>query len=170
MEMYPDAKVILSVRSNGEAWADSVLSTIGAMGPHIMGKPPFVFTSFYKGFMKNLYPYIWERIGLAPIGTIDCSKPFDRDALIKAYHEWNDEIKATVPEDKLLVHEAKDGFRPICKFIGIPEEETPKEYPHLNDTAKFLKMVRFIKMLPYIFYSIILIIVCLGIFLAVYSA
>ena len=37
------------------------------------------------------------------------------------FNEWVEEVKATVPEDKLLVFEAKQGWKPLCQFLGLPE-------------------------------------------------
>ncbi len=41
---------------------------------------------------------------------------------------------ATIPKDRLLIHEAKDGYGPICDFLGLPMPEEP--YPRLNDTKE----------------------------------
>ncbi len=40
---------------------------------------------------------------------------------------------ATVPKDRLLIHQAKEGYRPICEFLGLPVPDEP--YPRINDTA-----------------------------------
>jgi len=137
MEAIPDAKVLLSIRSSGEAWAKSVLETIGGIGVMEYNKDP---ENFHKQkFLNSTYPYLWEESGVAPIGEIDITKPLDKDALIKAHDEWTERVKATVPAEKLLVHKSADGFGPICELLGIPEKDCPKEYPHLNDTKDFQK-------------------------------
>jgi len=43
--------------------------------------------------------------------------------------------QATVPKDKLLVFEAKMGWEPLCKFLGVPVQKVT--YPRVNDTAEF---------------------------------
>jgi len=145
MEAFPDAKVILSVRSSGEAWADSVLSTIGAIGPLMTDRAPFKYNEFWDTFYTTTYPYLWEEIGVAPLGEVDCSKPLDRDALIKAHDDWTERVKANVPAEKLLVHASKDGYGPICEHLNIPSGEAPDEYPHLNDTKQYQMFLRFLK-------------------------
>ena len=135
MEIMPDAKVLLSVRSSGEAWADSVLGTIGAVGHQQYTSSPDAFAQ--NPFLNSVYPYLWEEIGLAPLGEIDFSKPLDRDGLIKAHDDWTERVKATVPAEKLLVHKSADGYGPICDLVGIPEKDRPAKYPHLNDTKQF---------------------------------
>jgi hypothetical protein len=31
---------------------------------------------------------------------------------------------------RLLVHSAKDGWEPLCKFLGVPVPDVP--YPHVS--------------------------------------
>jgi len=143
MEAIPDAKVILSVRSSGEAWADSVLGTIGAVGPLQCQRAPAKFDEFLNSYYTTTYPYLWEEIGVAPLGEVDCTKPLDRDALIKAHDDWAERVKASVPAEKLLVHTSKDGYGPICKHLGITD--VPEEYPHLNDSMQFQAMIKRMK-------------------------
>jgi hypothetical protein len=59
----------------------------------------------------------------------------DHDALIAAFERWNAEVIATVPKEKLLVFEAKKGWKPLCDFLGVPVPETP--YPETNTTEEF---------------------------------
>jgi hypothetical protein len=39
-----------------------------------------------------------------------------------------------------LVYEVKEGWEPLCDFLGV--EAPDKPFPHLNDTDTFRKMVR----------------------------
>jgi hypothetical protein len=39
-----------------------------------------------------------------------------------------------------LVYEVKEGWGPLCDFLGV--EEPAKPFPHLNDTRTFRKMIR----------------------------
>ncbi len=43
--------------------------------------------------------------------------------------------------ERLLVYEVKDGWKPLCEFLGVevPEE---KPFPRLNDTEAFKEMVQ----------------------------
>jgi len=41
----------------------------------------------------------------------------------------------------LLVYEVKQGWQPLCDFLGVPvPENTP--FPRLNDTASFQQQMR----------------------------
>ena len=65
----------------------------------------------------------------------------DRERAIKVFELHNEEVKERVPPDKLLVYEVKEGWEPLCKFLGV-EVPKNKPFPHLNDTDTFRKMIR----------------------------
>jgi hypothetical protein len=60
--------------------------------------------------------------------------------MIEAFKRWNDEVKQSVPAQRLLVYEVKEGWGPLCDFLGVeaPEDEP---FPHLNGSESFRKMV-----------------------------
>ena len=45
----------------------------------------------------------------------------------KKYREHNERVKVVIPEERLLVFNVKQGWKPLCKFLGceIPEEDFP---------------------------------------------
>ena len=51
----------------------------------------------------------------------------------KFYNKWVEHVKRTVPSDRLLVFEAKQGWKPLCDFLNLPIPDEP--FPHVNDTA-----------------------------------
>lgn len=46
------------------------------------------------------------------------------------FNAWNAEVQRTVPSDRLLVFDVKDGWEPLCHFLGVPVPDTP--FPHSN--------------------------------------
>lgn len=54
------------------------------------------------------------------------------DIAIEVYRRHVDHVRATAPADRLLVHDASDGWAPLCAFLGVDVPDTP--YPYLNDT------------------------------------
>lgn len=54
-----------------------------------------------------------------------------------------------VPPEKLLVFEVKQGWEPLCKFLGKPVPDQP--FPHVNDTQGFKDMVRFYRIRQRVF-------------------
>ena len=60
------------------------------------------------------------------------------------FRDYSEQVKADIPADKLLVFEVKDGWEPLCAFLGKEVPDTP--FPHVNDSASFRKMIRNIKL------------------------
>ena len=42
-------------------------------------------------------------------------------------------VRAAIPPDRLLEFEAKDGWEPLCAFLGVPVPDEP--YPRANERA-----------------------------------
>lgn len=63
----------------------------------------------------------------------------DRRHAIEVFERLNAEVEERVPAERLLVYDVKQGWEPLCEFLGV---EPPKDepFPHLNDT--FRKLVR----------------------------
>mmetsp|Transcript_11577 Transcript_11577/g.32831 ORF Transcript_11577/g.32831 Transcript_11577/m.32831 type:complete len:247 (+) Transcript_11577:230-970(+) len=128
IELYPDAKVVLSVR-DPTSWAKSVQETIWSpysgqrSWVRALWRPSFALMgrAFRRRFFKG-----------GDYGAVILDDP---DRLAEAFMEWNEEVKRTVPSEKLLVFQAKDGWDPLCKFLGVPEPSEP--FPHVNDANEF---------------------------------
>jgi hypothetical protein len=106
MEYYPDAKVLLSVR-NHESWERSMRDTIWDLNVRMCWVTGAPFAGAYA----------------------------ERQQLIDAAAAWDAEVKATVPADRLIVWEPKDGWEPICAALDMPVPDEP--LPNVNDTAGF---------------------------------
>lgn len=124
LAMYPDAKVILTTRS-AERWHASVTQTIytaafDGLDPILsLIRPANVNNVFaivrytFRNFFYGDFPRYGKR----------------------AFEEHNRMVRDLVPIEKLLVFEAKQGWEPLCEFLG---KEVPEgEYPNLNDVASF---------------------------------
>jgi hypothetical protein len=60
----------------------------------------------------------------------------DRDWTRQMYYDRIEEIKAYVPEDRLVVWElGVDGWEPICEALGLDVPDEP--FPRLHDTNEF---------------------------------
>ena len=134
MEHYPDAKVILSTR-DPERWAHSVMETIWSRSTkeRSLVVRPWFRQYFAMGCAYRSRIFRDSDGGLAS-GAID-----DPQRLKAAFVQWNDEVKASVPAERLLVFQAEDGWEPLCAFLGVPIPEVP--YPRVNDSAQFRAMV-----------------------------
>jgi len=126
METWPDAPVILNVR-DAEGWYKSTYNTI-YQAAMVM---PQTEEQRNRPASKMLRRVVWE-------GDLQ-SRFTDKQAAIDIFNAWNEEVKATVPKDKLLVFAVTDGWEPLCNFLGVDVPDEP--FPHKNDTESFLAMV-----------------------------
>jgi len=55
--------------------------------------------------------------------------------LCRAFKDHEEEVKRTVPPDRLLVYSVKEGWEPLCAFLGVPVPDEP--FPRVNDTNDF---------------------------------
>jgi len=158
MVRYPEAKVVLSVRSSGETWAKSVLQTIG--GFHgLLGQRPFSFTANMRAFAKvgeGVFPL--TGVELHPVTRIP-----EAASLAKAHDDWIEHVRKVVPPERLLVHQFSDGFGPLCEILKIPASACPAEYPRLNDTAVMKAAMMTLQIVSWIWVPVLLSILGLGV-------
>ena len=137
MRKYPDAKVLLSVR-DPDRWYESVSATIYNIR-RMSTASPFtaavfavagVFVPRLKRGARMVENLIWE-------GAFD-GRFEDRRHATEVFERHNAEVIESVPKDRLLVYEVKEGWGPLCEFLEV--EAPDKPFPHLNDSANFRKM------------------------------
>ena len=117
---YPSAKCVLTHRSP-ESWADSFGATIYKL---LAGKDKT------PREMKA-----WLEMGEGVIAKTGFPGGLDRDGLIRGFVAHNEAVKKAIPANQLLVYEVKDGWAPLCEFLGVP---VPAEaFPRTNDRAEF---------------------------------
>jgi hypothetical protein len=127
MARYPDAKVVLSER-DPERWYESVMNTIYPMSmPQRHSEDPVK-----KSWGLMAYDLVWQ-------GTFG-GRVEDKDHAIGVYKAHNRKVRETVPAERLLVHESKMGWGPLCEFLECPVPED--EYPRSNSTEEFLQRDR----------------------------
>lgn len=126
---YPDAKVILTVRS-AESWYESVKNTIYRIvveGPEI--PPEHRLYSFGKMCRTVTFGGV----------IYDPEKFEDKEGIMKLFNDHNAEVKKVIPANQLYVMELGSGWDGLCQFLG---KEVPREpYPKSNSTAEFQRKV-----------------------------
>jgi hypothetical protein len=145
MQEYPEAKILLNVR-DPEKWYDSMYETIWAIQPAF----PFWFPPVVRKIHNEI---IWEG---------DLKGVFeDREKAIEVYKDWMEEVKRSVPAERLLVYDIIEGWKPLCDFLGLPVPERP--FPHINERNRFIRMIRLLKVLnwlvPLVFITSIILLV-----------
>lgn len=137
MDAYPDAKVLLSVR-NPQSWEPSFRETIVDMGHGqtllnlLSSARALVDPQWqrYVGFVERMF---WSQEGTFANGHESPQQ------LIDAMIAHNEEVKRTVPAERLLVWEPADGWGPLCEFLEVDVPAEP--LPHANDRETFLGRV-----------------------------
>jgi hypothetical protein len=117
---FPDAKVILSTRSP-DSWFDSVSKSI--FGPFSRRS---IDVSPAKAFFEGTVLVDFEP-----------QRMDDRAYMTDFFERWNASVIAEVPPDRLLVFEAKQGWEPLCTFLGVPVPDVP--YPRLNSGEEWAR-------------------------------
>jgi hypothetical protein len=134
IDFYPDAKILLSVRS-GDGWATSMKNTIwgvfydDVLMRHLSDARANVDPGWHDYI--ELMKAMWRKSGL--IGEL--TGQFDAGILAAAMERYNQEVRDTVPADRLLEWKPADGWEPLCKFLEVPVPQAP--IPHVNDSAQF---------------------------------
>ncbi|CAG5104155.1 Oidioi.mRNA.OKI2018_I69.chr1.g1119.t1.cds [Oikopleura dioica] len=157
-ELYhasPNAKVILTVRDSTEVWKNSFIPFLENVNKQF-GNPGFWlyhrtiamgWTSpnmnranwtthevMKKGFFRNcdqdFFPAPWTVFTGEQM--IKIMKPY-WEAAVDQYESHNRRVQEIVPAERLLVWNPKDGWEPLCKFLGKPVPDKP--IPHDNKTA-----------------------------------
>ena len=138
MEQYPDAKVILTVRPF-DKWYDSLHSTIYQAGPqNLPQKLAMLSKLLFNPRLRRMIKCV--KFAKRLIFEVELHGRFeDRAFAEKVFNDHIEKVKATVPAEKLLVYDVRDGWGPLCKFLGIPEPENA--LPHLNKKENFKTML-----------------------------
>ena len=55
------------------------------------------------------------------------------ETAVRFFNDWVEQVKSEVPSDRLLVFQVKEGWGPLCQFLGVPVPE--EAFPNVNDTA-----------------------------------
>lgn len=130
---YPDAKVILSVRDSPDAWYRSFNDTVWKYQRRKIF-PSSLSERFWGTLMKGtdlgrLMSLIFYNTSLRRFPTQGR----------QWYLDHNEMVRRLVPGDRLLELNAKEGWGPLCEFLGV--EQPAGAYPTTNDTQRFQKGV-----------------------------
>jgi Sulfotransferase domain len=133
MDYYPDAKVLLSVR-DGEEWAASMQQTVwgvyhGDSVLHYVCRARAVLDPLWSRYMDLMTRMTWDEGGALEGDTSTTA------GLVAAMERWNEKVKQTVPPERLLAWDLRDGWEPLCEFLELPVPDEP--LPQLNDSASF---------------------------------
>ena len=119
---YPDAKIILTVR-DPDSWYASTQNTIfGPANASLSERDP--------GFARIIRAIAGRHFG----GSLS-----DRDRLLQGFATHNERVRRSIPPERLLVFQVREGWTPLCRFLGLVVPEAP--FPTANSTDEFRQKV-----------------------------
>jgi hypothetical protein len=122
-EAFPDAKVILTVR-DPEAWFNSTQATV--FNDEVRRKLALIAAEKNPGHTRMATKIVVGRFE----GDIH-----NRERLIRTFNEHNEEVRKTIPPERLLVYEVSEGWEPLCAFLKVPVP--PRPMPNENSSERF---------------------------------
>ena len=153
LRSFPGAKVILTVRDSPDKWVASwkvLMQFIEIQErPFTLRYPSFIQWIPFMRAWKRLRDVVGTHLGLPPGALIrDWARLPDPEAwLARQYEAHNAQVKAHVPSEKLLVFNVKEGWAPLCAFLG--KDVPPEPFPNVNESAELAFVARVMKGLTY---------------------
>ena len=119
-EFYPDAKVVLTVR-DPNSWFESVSETIFSerMQGSFAGTP---VEAMMNGVIFDAF----------------AGRANDRAFMTDWFTHRNQQVVAALPPERLLVFAPKQGWEPLCAFLGVPVPAEP--FPRVNSRDEIAQM------------------------------
>jgi Sulfotransferase domain len=111
-DRYPNAKVVLTVR-DADSWFDSVSETI-----------------FSERMMASLAGSPAEEMLRGNIFNAFDGRVRDRAFMTGWFARRNQAVIDALPAGRLLVYSPKEGWEPLCAFLGVPVPAGP--FPRVN--------------------------------------
>lgn len=122
INVYPEAKVVLTVRDPDSWWHShvSMFEQGGAASQEI--------TNHHAEWVEESgFADMQLALGTIPPAVFD-GRLFDREHCQRVFAEHNAAVQGAVPSDRLLVYRVEDGWQPLCDFLGVdaPDEDFPR--------------------------------------------
>lgn len=147
----PNIKAILTVRDNPDTYVDSWL--VAAPFVDLMKQRPFCWMETVQVLMPSFEEEFMDE-------TTD-GKPedyLDRDKLRDSYVKYVRKVQETLPSEKLLTFNVKEGWKPLCDFLeisntsmgGICPEDGVVPFPHVHTRSKLQGEMYFLELITWV--------------------
>ncbi|VDO72182.1 unnamed protein product [Schistosoma margrebowiei] len=140
MSIYPNAKVVLTVRDKND-WLASFRQVVMPKSDDPR-KIHMVEAKRRAKIPVELDKLLTDSLKLAfQKEDID----FDDDAmLLECYDNHIKTLQENIPSERLLVHRLGDGWEPLCRFLNV-DVPANKPYPKMNQRSDMIKLRDLIK-------------------------
>lgn len=166
LDLYPQAKVILTVRDSATAWAKSYQTLIRLV--RLLDAP---FSWNFPNPLYVLFP-TWARhnhelrcgIGRRlfqwdPCTSIVGEHVMNTTWLEQYYNKHVQNVLDTVPKDRLLTYNVKQGWEPLCQFLEVPVPPVP--FPRLGEATLHRRFVVVFQIVVYAWIPVAMLIMLL---------
>jgi len=128
--VFPEAKVILTVRDSEEQWLESWKRQC----QFIKNRPFLVKIALWW----NSDEHFLRTNRVAIFGS---SNPEATALFRKKYRQHNERVQAVISAERLLVYNVKQGWKPLGEFLGfdIPSTQFPRENVGQAETKKIFE-------------------------------
>jgi hypothetical protein len=135
-DAYPEAKVILTVR-DAQGWVRSMRETVWAINApgkimHHLCEAQALLDPLWRRYLDLMRRFNWDA-GTGAFAPFD--ETFTDEGLAAAMERWNEQVKRTIPAERLLVWDPAEGWEPLCRFLDVDVPDEP--LPRTNDTSSF---------------------------------
>lgn len=140
LDAYPEAKVVLTVRDSPEVWHESFLETIQPFSSWIINR------GSRSGLQGLLFDYFWPQDAFWRMSRLQVTHfmyPSIAELGPVFYQGYNDDIRRLVPKDRLLEFNVKEGWKPLCAFLG--KDVPAKDFPRTNERLVIQQNSAFIR-------------------------
>mmetsp|Transcript_150632 Transcript_150632/g.288651 ORF Transcript_150632/g.288651 Transcript_150632/m.288651 type:complete len:262 (+) Transcript_150632:43-828(+) len=103
LKKYPKAKVILTMHENKKTWFYTAMKATQNV------------------LHRDMVEAEYHRLKDCPLPPADADLP----ECVAAYDQHNEAIRSKVPAKQLLTFEPKEGWQPLCDFLGLPVPDVP---------------------------------------------
>ena len=137
IDVYPEAKVILTVRDPA-SWHRSIMTTFYQAQRAFVLRITRMIPTLHE-FLNAMESTLWQ-------GMFQ-NRLEDKAHAVAVFKNHIEEVKQIVPAERLLIFEAKQGWEPLCSFLDVPVP-ADKPYPHRhkgNLVRQFLKSTNLTK-------------------------
>jgi hypothetical protein len=133
MQAFPEAPVILTVRDPAP-WYESTRSTIYGLRRLTTGPLPVRAAFALAGlFVPGVTGTVLLADHLVWKDTFD-GRFEDRAYAMEVFGRHNHAVRRRVPPERLLVFDVREGWAPLCDFLGVEVPDGP--FPRLNEARQ----------------------------------
>ena len=129
---------IMKVNAIQISWPQSFLSRL--LGLYEEGRLPYDISNHSESQNKKgkiLQSFLSSKLIMT--GMYEAVEAGE-EAAVRFYEDHAREVKRVVPNTQLLCFQVKQGWRPLCEFLNVPEPSGP--FPRVNDTSTMLMVGR----------------------------